>query len=98
MQYLIQYIIFGGGLFAAASLYYFAFYQVENSEKWQDLPYLQDYLDEHPDCKTKNGRSAKCCHCHSEKIHHKASKSNQDHHFKHYCIVCNSTLFRSSTL
>lgn len=98
MQNFIQYIIFGGGLFAAGSLYYFAFYQVPSYANWQDLPYLQDYLIKHPDCKTKNIKNAKCYHCHSEKIHHKASKSNQDHHYKHYCSACDHTLFRSRTL
>ncbi|WP_299668483.1 hypothetical protein [uncultured Psychromonas sp.] len=98
MQDFIQYIIFGGGLFAALSLYYFTFHQSPNVENWQDLPYLEDYLKIHPDCEIKGKKNVKCCYCHSDKVQYKAAKSNKEHHYQHFCSACKKNLFRSRTL
>jgi len=98
MQDIIQYIIFGGGLFAIISLYYFTFHQTAQANDWQDLPYLQEYLNKHPECQTNNDNQIKCFYCQAIQIKPKASPNTQHHQYKHICIACSRPLFRSRTL
>lgn len=98
MEDFTQYIIYAGGLLAMVSLYYFAFFTSPSVDDWLELPYLGEYLVKHPECETPDPETAKCCHCHSDKVLFQPLISSQDRRYKHFCTSCQNTLFRSRAL
>lgn len=93
-----QYIIYAGALFAVIPLYYFAFFSEPSNDSWLNLPYLGEYLVNHPECETSDPEKVKCCHCHSDKVLFEPLVSTRDRRYEHFCTSCQSSLFRSRAL
>ena len=94
MQFLI-------GLFclvAVATFYYFIFYSPVQQDDWEKLPTLAEYLHQHPKCKTNDDENAKCYSCNSYKVVFQSLTSHEDPRYKHICLSCSKTLFRSKSI
>ncbi|USH01281.1 hypothetical protein K6Q96_10120 [Grimontia kaedaensis] len=85
-------------LIGAAAFYYFVLYSKPQDENWRKLPTLAEYLDTHPECKTDDPENAKCFSCHSDKVIFQPLTVHDDPRYKHICLSCKKTLFRSTAI
>ncbi|WP_154116395.1 MULTISPECIES: hypothetical protein [Vibrio] len=83
---------------AAATFYYFVSYSKPQDDDWHKLPTLEDYLIKHPECKTADSESAKCFSCGSDKVIFQPLTAHADYRYKHICLSCKKTLFRSKAI
>ena len=63
--------------------------------EWLKLPFLAEYLLQHPECKTADTQSARCHNCQSKKVVYQQLTNNKNPRYKHICLNCKQPLFRS---
>ncbi|WP_028024148.1 hypothetical protein [Enterovibrio calviensis] len=85
-------------LVGAAAFYYFVLYSKPQDDDWRKLPTLLEYLDKHPECKTEDPENAKCFSCSSEKVIFQPLTTHEDPRYKHICLSCKKTLFKSKSI
>lgn len=85
--------LIGSGVF-----YYFILYSKPQDDDWHKLPSLSEYLDKHPECKTEDPESAKCYSCGSDKVIFQPLTTHEDPRYKHICLSCKKTLFKSKAI
>ncbi len=78
--------------------YYFVLYSKPQDDDWQKLPTLKEYLDKHPECKTDDTENARCYSCGSDKVIFQPLTCHTDPRYKHICLSCSKTLFRSKAI
>ncbi|CAH0533229.1 hypothetical protein VST7929_01093 [Vibrio stylophorae] len=82
----------------SAIFHYFVFYSKPQNDYWDKLPTLEDYLAQHPECKTEDPESAKCFSCGSNKVIFQPLSAHADPRYKHICLSCKKTLFKSKSI
>ncbi|MGL1053728.1 hypothetical protein ACSTD8_21520 [Vibrio vulnificus] len=85
-------------LIAAAAFYYFVLYSKPQDDDWQKLPTLSEYLSTHPECRTDDPENAKCFSCGSDKVIFQPLTTHEDPRYKHICLSCKKTLFKSKAI
>ncbi|MBC3620321.1 hypothetical protein [Vibrio metschnikovii] len=85
-------------LIGGAAFYYFVLYSKPQDEDWRKLPTLSEYLIEHPNCKADDPENAKCYRCGSDKVIFQPLTIHKDPRYKHICLSCKKTLFRSKAI
>lgn len=92
--YLIGLIVFIG----LALQYYYVYYSPQQHSDWHKLPFLAEYLVLHPECKTDDDENARCYHCESDKVLFQPLTCHSDPRYKHICLNCKTTLFKSKSI
>ena len=85
-------------LIGAGAYYYFVFYSKPQDNDWHKLPSLSEYLSKHPECQTDDHESAKCYSCGSDKVIFQPLTTHEDPRYKHICLSCKKTLFKSTAI
>lgn len=78
----------------AIAYFYFRHYSA-NHHAQRKLPFLAEYLLKYPECKTDDDKNARCYHCTSDKVIFQPLTKQVNSRFKHVCLNCTYTLFRS---
>ena len=94
----MQFLIGLGLLVAAGAFYYYVLYSPAQQGDWEKLPSLSEYLTSHPECKTSDEENAKCFSCGSGKVIFQPLTTHEDPRYKHICLSCSRTLFRSKSI
>ncbi|RZP53812.1 hypothetical protein D8T45_24150 [Vibrio vulnificus] len=85
-------------LIGVGAYYYFVVYSKPQDDDWHKLPSLLEYLSKHPECKTDDPESAKCYNCGSDKVIFQPLTTHADPRYKHICLSCKKTLFKSKSI
>lgn len=91
--FVILLLLAGAGVY-----YYFVSYSKPQDDEWHKLPSLSEYLLQHPECKTEDPESAKCYSCGSEKVVFQPLTTHSNPRYKHVCLSCKKTLFKSKAI
>lgn len=75
------------------ALFFGMTYYVSKIMKWQRIPTIAKYLEEHPDSKAADG--VKCVPCNSDSIQEKGLWGDKSRERIFVCTACNTTLYRS---
>ena len=94
----MQFLIGLGVVVAVGIFYYYVLYSPVQQDYWEKLPTLGQYLEKHPECKTDDDENAKCYACGSENVLFQPISSHIDPRYKHICLSCKRTLFRSKSI
>ncbi len=85
--------IVGFSLFAAAIIAAVAYGFISQHLRWRARPTMEQYVAEHPGCKTSNG--VKCATCGSGSIKNWGVSSPNDTRRLFICNHCGQNLYRS---
>ncbi len=94
----MDFILLTLGLIGAGAYYYFVSYSKPQDDGLHKLPSLSEYLAQHPDCQTEDKESAKCYSCGSDKVIFQPLTGHGDPRYKHICLSCKKTLFKSKAI
>ena len=86
-------IIIGFALFCAAIIFFVAYGLIRQHLRWRASPTIDQYLSEHPACKTSNG--VRCAKCGSGSIKNWGVSNPSDSRRLFICNHCGEHLYRS---